>query len=153
MAYPIEVVKLPAQPALVVRTRVRQADLGAELRSILPEVFQFALAQQAGVAGMPFTRYISTLGEVMEIEAGMPVTKRVPVGGRITLIELPAGPALVTTHFGPYEGLPAARDAVKAWMREKGKAASDAMWEEYLTDAAEEPNPEKWETRICQPIF
>jgi len=153
MAYPVEVVKLQAQPALVVRTRVKLADLGAELRAILPEVFQFALAQNAGVAGMPFTRYLAAFGEEIEIEAGLPVTKRVPPGGRITLIELPGGPTAVTTHFGPYERLPAAREAVKAWLREKGKAASDAMWEEYVTGPGDEPDPEKWETRICQPIF
>ena len=80
---------------------------------------------------------------------------RIPVlqGGRIKPVELPAGSAAVTTHYGPYGTLSAAREAVKAWVRQNGKSASDAIWEEYVTDPAEEPDPDKWETRICQPLL
>jgi effector-binding domain-containing protein len=60
---------------------------------------------------------------------------------------------VVALHTGPYEDLPAAREALKAWLREKGKSASYPIWEEYLTNPHEEPDPSCWETRLCQPIF
>ena len=153
MGYTFEVEKLAPQKALVIRARVRQEELSGELARILPEVFQFALSEQAGVAGMPFARYIVDGPEDLEIEAGVPVALAVKGNGRIVPIELTGGPTAITTHYGPYSGLPGAREAVRAWLRVKGKSAADPLWEEYISDPADEPDPAKWETRLCQPIL
>ena len=153
MGYLIEVEKLTAQKALAIRTRVRPEELSDELARIFPEVFQFAMSEQAGVSGMPFARYLIDSASELEIEAGVPVSTTVRGNGRIMPIELPAGPAAVATHFGPYSGLSGAREALRAWLRENGKSAADPMWEEYISDPGDEPDPAKWETRLCQPIL
>lgn len=153
MSYEISVEKLPPQKALVIRTRVASSALAAELAKLFPEVFQYALDSQAGVDGMPFTRYLSWSGTEIEIEAGMPVTRTVSGNGRVRPVELPGGSHVVATHLGPYDDLPAVHEAVKAWLRENGKSASDPLWEEYVTDPGDEPDSSKWETRVCQPIL
>jgi effector-binding domain-containing protein len=153
MSYAIEIEKLPAQNALVIRTRLASSAVAREVARLLPEVFQYALDSQAGVDGMPFTRYLTWGGDELEIEAGMPVSRAVEGNGRIRLVKLPGGPAVVATHLGPYTDLPATHEGVKLWLRENGKSAADSVWEEYVTDPGDEPDPDKWETRICQPIL
>jgi effector-binding domain-containing protein len=153
MPYEIEVETLAPQPAYVIRATVEATQLSAKLAELLPEIFQFILANGAGVAGMPFTRFLRTGDTQIEIEAGIPVVKAARIPGRIEAIELHGGPTAVIVHYGPHEALPAARAALKSWVRDKGKSAADPPWEEYLTDAADEPDPEKWETRVCQPIL
>jgi AraC family transcriptional regulator len=153
MAYEIEQETLPPQAAYVIRTTVPAGQVSAKLAEFLPEIFQFILSNGAGVAGMPFTRYLKTGGDEVEIEAGIPVAKSTKPSGRIELIQLHGGPAAVALHTGPYEDLPAVHTALKNWVRDRGKSAVEASWEEYLTDPGDEPDPKKWETRVCQPIL
>jgi effector-binding domain-containing protein len=54
---------------------------------------------------------------------------------------LPAGPAAVTTHVGPYEGLPLAYHALLAWVDEQGHQPVAPVREVYLADpSASEPD-------------
>jgi hypothetical protein len=65
-----ELEKLPLQRALVIRARVAPSGLQDELSRLLPEVFQYALDQQAGVDGMPIARYLSWGGAEAESKPG-----------------------------------------------------------------------------------
>jgi hypothetical protein len=38
------------------------------------------------------------------------------------------------------------------WMSRHSLVPSDEMWEFYLTDPANEPDPAKWETRVVWPV-
>ena len=65
---------------------------------------------------------------------------------------LPAGPAAVTTHMGPYDTLSNAYGAIETWMEAKGQAPAGAPWESYITDPAEHPDPSNWRTEIYWPL-
>lgn len=153
MPYEIEVETLAAQKAYAIRATVPAGQISEKVAALLPEVFQFILSNGSGVAGMPFTRYLRTGGDEVEIEAGIPVVKGTPVSGPIQLIELHGGPTAVMLHVGTHEELPQAHAALKTWVREKGKSAVEASWEEYVTGPGDETDPQKWETRVCQPIL
>jgi AraC family transcriptional regulator len=153
MGYEITVEKLAPQPALVIAAEVAADSIGAALAEMLPEVFQFALASGAGVAGYPFTRYVGFGPGILHVEAGVPVSKKVTGTDRIKVIELPDGPAATTVHRGPYDKLRAGHEALRGWLRAQGKSAADAPWEVYVTDPGEEPDPAQWETKIYQPFL
>jgi effector-binding domain-containing protein len=38
------------------------------------------------------------------------------------------------------------------WMSEHNLVPSDEMWEFYLTDPADQPDPQKWETKVVWPV-
>lgn len=57
-----------------------------------------------------------------------------------------------TTYVGPYDTMDSAYSALERYFAENGLVQGDVMWESYLTDPEEEPDPAKWETRISWPV-
>jgi effector-binding domain-containing protein len=97
-----------------------------------------------GPAGMPYARY-QVLGEGrFDVEAGFPATTPVPGQDDVEPSSLPAGPAAVTVHVGPYDEVSAAYEALTAWVAERGEVAG-APWEVYLSEPdADPPSTEIW---------
>ena len=91
--------------------------------------------REAGIeqAGPPFARYFSTSAEGLDVAAGFPVAEPF-LGDRIVHPgELPAGPAAVATHVGPYDGLEAAWAAVRAGgSTSSGEPRGEDPWEVYF---------------------
>jgi AraC family transcriptional regulator len=85
-------------------------------------------------------------------EKGVDMEVAVPVAGAVEeewpegihVIELPAGPAAMTLHVGPYEECGAAYEAIDLWMHEHGREPKGPCWEVYLTDPADQPDPREW---------
>jgi effector-binding domain-containing protein len=140
------------QPMVSIRTQCHAAEIGASLQEILPEIWSYL--QRLGVqpSGPPFTRYHGLDGNQADIESGMPVAEPVEGEGRITPGELPGGTVLTTVHFGPYEKLPEAHDALHIWLRDQNKEPAGPQWEFYWTDPGQEPDPYKRKTELVWPI-
>jgi effector-binding domain-containing protein len=66
-------------------------------------------------------------------------------------ITLPAGPAAVTRHVGPYEEAGLADLAVHAWIEEHGYEVAGALRERYLNDPAVVA-PDALVTEVIVPI-
>jgi effector-binding domain-containing protein len=67
-------------------------------------------------------------------------------------MELPAGPAIATVHVGPYQDLLRAHQALAAWAGARGREASGPAWEVFLTNPLQEPDPQKWRTKVFLPL-
>jgi AraC family transcriptional regulator len=153
---PVDIVvkDLPVVYALIMRRTIGRDEIAAALSEILPAVFGYAQRHGLALTGPPFTRYPQVgMGSIV-IEGGVPVAA-LPAGepgDGIETLTIPAGPAAVTVHYGPYDRLPDTYGAVDAWIREQGHAVAGPPWETYLTDPGERPDPETWETEIVQPI-
>ncbi len=95
-------------------------------------------------AGPPFARYTLAGDGRFDVEAGVAVTGRVEPEGRVEASALPAGPAAVTLHEGPYDTVAAAYEAVTAWIEAHGGTPLEMGWEHYLNDptAGEVPRTE-----------
>ena len=104
------------------------------------------------VTGMPFGRYRGMPSETVDVEAGVPVAKAPASHADVVVGELPATEAVEAVHVGPYDKLEETYDEMIAWMREHSLTPSDEMWEFYLTDPADEPDPAKWETKVVIPV-
>jgi AraC family transcriptional regulator len=158
MEYSVTRKDLTAQPVLVVRRRVRRAEIAATIAAELPKVFLHAQQRARAITGYPITRYLDTSVGLVTLETGMRVTAH---GGESTasggegevLAEmLPGGPAAVTIHSGPYDQLQAAYAALEEWITGNGFRPAGAPWEAYLNDPADHPNPEDWKTEVCWPV-
>lgn len=68
------------------------------------------------------------------------------------VITLPAGPAAVVTHRGPYEELGLAQHALLAWVQERGLEASGPVREVYVDDPATVPAGEV-RTEVVMPLI
>jgi effector-binding domain-containing protein len=65
------------------------------------------------------------------IEVGVEVASRFEGAGDIVCSATPAGTVAATTHWGPYDQLGAAHEAVRAWCRENGREIAMPFWEVY----------------------
>jgi len=158
MEYKITRQELAAQPVLVVRRRVRRAEIAATIGAALPKVFLHAQQRGLAIAGYPITRYLEPSVGLVTLETGMRVTAHsgdwtVADGqGEVLAETLPAGSAAATIHFGPYDQLQDAYAAVEEWIAANGFRQNGAPWEAYLNDPADHPNPQDWKTGIYWPF-
>jgi AraC family transcriptional regulator len=156
MEYAIVKKEIVPQPVLVVRRRIKPADLAKALAEVLGAVFLHAQQNGMALAGQPFTQYVEWGPGVWTIEAGLPVAApgKEPRASdsEVRANTLPGGPAATTTHMGPYEGLIGAHAAVQQWIEAQGLVAASAPWEVYVTDPADYPDPKDWKTEIFWPL-
>jgi AraC family transcriptional regulator len=158
MEYSVSKKELTAQPVLVVRRRVRRAEIAATIAAELPKVFLHAQQRGIAIAGFPITRYLETSVGLVTLETGMRVTAHNggwtddDGAGGVLSETLPAGPAAVTIHSGPYDQLQSAYAALEEWMAANGFHPAGAPWEAYLNDPADHPNPQDWKTEVCWPV-
>ena len=147
----IELRVLRAHHTASVRETVRQDDIPAAIGRIFRTVERVISNQRVATAGAPFARYHS-FGDSVDVEAGLPVATPIQPEGQVTPSELPAGPAAIAVHAGPYEGLGATYRAIESWIASTGHVASGGPWEIYLTDPSAEPDPSRWLTEVIYPL-
>lgn len=104
------------------------------------------------VSGMPFGRYRGMPTDIVDVEAGFPIAE--PTAGHDDIVAgtLPATEAVEAVHVGPYDTLEQTYNEMVEWMSEHNLIPSDDMWEFYLTDPADQPDPRKWETKVVWPV-
>jgi effector-binding domain-containing protein len=148
------------QPYVAIRTHVTMQDMVTVLPQHWSEAFAWLERQGMAPAGAPFIRYlVIDMDAALEIEVGVPVPSVLSGDARIRTGVLPAGRYATLIHTGHYSGLVDATAALLAWAEGNGivwqtaTVENDTVWgarlEFYLTDPANEPNPEKWETELA----
>ncbi len=148
-----EVVDLETQPAVVFRGDVPLSEMAHFFETAFTTTA--AAIEEAGgqIVGPPLGYYPATpaAGRAV-VEAGFPVAEAMHPTGEVHDLELPAGPAVVAWHLGPYDTLGATYEAVQEWMDASGLQPAEGMWECYVTDPGAEPDPEAWRTKIVWPV-
>ena len=148
-----------AQPYVALRRVVTLQELGPVLPPLHDEVMQWLSSQDLQPAGAPFFRYrvMDMEANCFDVEVGWPVAAPVPVADPLVAGYLPAGPYGVILNTGPFNDLVGAHYALLAWGEQQGLAWQTAdegkAWggriEFYITDPAEEPDPQKWEAEVA----
>ena len=140
------------QHILLIRRKIPRP----ELQGMLSECFGklFAHGHKAGlpIAGWPVARYLSVGPGLWTVEAAMPLASAVKGEGEMEPGMLPAGPAALGIHGGPYEQLPETYAAIEKWMETNGVRPGGPPWESYVTDPAQHPDPADWRTEVYWPI-
>lgn len=152
IAYEIVQQVLVEQPTAVVRGRLTVPDLVQWIGPGFGQVMRAVTVAGRRPVGPPFARYARVDAEpaTFDVEAGFPVDAPLvgPSGG-VEASALPAGPAVVTVHVGPYEAMAGAYEALERWLVEHDAAAAGAPWEVYLSEPA--GDPATWRTQVVQP--
>lgn len=149
-----------AQHYVGFRSQVTMQELPAAMDQ-LSEVFTWLESKGVAPTGAPFLRYLVIDMEAkLEIDVALPVANAMTGEGRMIADVLPAGRYVTLLSTGDYSNLVAVVAEVLAWAEKKSLVwdkwpASPrgegwrARIETYLTNPAEEPDPEKWQTELA----
>lgn len=152
MAYEILTANLPASEGLAVRSTVPMAELQDFFNRSFLEMAQLVRENDAIAVGPPFVRYYSVTADSADVETVITCDKKVEGRGRVRAIHLDASEAAIVRHVGRYDKMKPAYEAIRQWMNNNGKHATEAPREVYVTTIAEVPDPSEWVTLVEQPI-
>jgi effector-binding domain-containing protein/uncharacterized protein YndB with AHSA1/START domain len=130
-------------------------DIGAAIGASYVKVGAFMKANGLKQAGAPITidtRYDDT---GYGFDAAIPVDKApdkdVPAGSPVQVKTGYAGKALKIVMKGPYTGMPATYDKLRAFMAAHGYESAGPPWDEYVSDPGTTPEVDLT-TNIYQPV-
>lgn len=150
------------QPYVAIRRRVTMSEMPG-LPPLWDQVFGWLGSKGIAPAGAPFWNYrVVDMENQLEIDVAVPVAQAVPGEGQIIADALPAGRYVTTVYTGRYDddGLMRATGDLLVWADKNGvvwdkwqDGATGEGWraraEIYLTDPAEETDPNKNETELA----
>ena len=141
MTLDVQVVQLPTQFLAAFREEVATADLAEAFARMFPGAFEQMQREGAPEMGVPTAVYHFMDSERADMSAGLEVGAGYSPEPPLAVLELPAGEAAKVDHYGPYEALSTAYEAIIAWSAENGRELSGEPRERYLTDPGAEPDP------------
>lgn len=145
-------VRCAEQPTAVVRERVAMDALPEFFGRAYATVAAEAARQDVQLAGPPFALYRGIPTETVDVEAGFPINGTFADTGTVVGGTLPGTEAYEMVHTGTYDTLEQTYAAVQERMKAAGKTPSEMMWEYYLNGPSDEPDPQKWQTRVVWPV-
>ena len=148
----ISVVHHPDQPTAGVRRQVPLDEMTEFFAHAFSETLAVLREQGVAAAGPPFGKYYGMPGALVDVEAGFPVGSPVTPDGEVVPGDLPAGRVVEAEHVGPYDTLQETYAELQKHFAASGLVPSDVMWESYLSDPDENPDPATWRTRVCWPV-
>jgi effector-binding domain-containing protein len=140
------------QPTAVVRSTIAVSEIPNFLGHAYEAVMRVLAMQGITPAGEPFAYYLGAPTTTVDLEAGFPVAAPCARSGEVIPGQLPGGTVATATHVGPYETMVDTYQHLTSWITAQGLVPREGMWEIYLTDPQEEPDPTKWRTQIFWPV-
>lgn len=140
------------QPTAVLRSTIAVSDIPKFLGRAYEAVMRELAMQGITPTGEPFAYYRGAPTATVDIEAGFPVPVPCAPGGDVLAGELPGGTIATATHVGPYETMIDTYERLTNWISAQGLVPGEVMWETYLTDPQQEPDPTMWRTQIFWPV-
>ncbi|WP_276370702.1 GyrI-like domain-containing protein [Chryseolinea sp. H1M3-3] len=111
----------------------------------------YAVIQKLGLTpdGMPYAIYydIDEFSKETDVAAAVAVQGKVPEIKGFDKVVLPTSKVLSTTHYGAYENMASAYDALDKYVRQNS-LKKEMVLEEYFSDPVQEKDSSKWKTNI-----
>lgn len=153
------IIERDAQPYVAIGGAVPMREM-ATVADRLGEVFAFVAERAAEPAGAPFFKYAAIdMDDLLEVEAGVPLTAPLAGEGPVKAGVLPAGRYVAVTHVGHPDELLGVTGELLAWADAQGLVfdrigtPAGERWacrlELYETDPAVEPDMHKWSTTLA----
>jgi effector-binding domain-containing protein len=127
MSIPVVLTHAEAIPLAVVRRRVPQSELATVVPQSCGLVWDF-VRRRALKGGRHVAIY---LNGAIDVEVGVEVADAFEEDGDVVRSSTPAGAVVSATHFGPYQGLGAAHQAIHTWCAAHGHQLAGPNWEIY----------------------
>lgn len=151
MSYKCEVKELSTQPALSIRTRTSVQNLPQVFGETYGAIAQYLCELEEQPAGPPFAGYFNMDMQDLDVEIGIPVSKRLPGKEDINASEIPGGKVATCLYTGPYSEIEPAYTALSQWIEDNGYEPTGVSYEMYVDDPAETP-PQELRTEIRFPV-
>ncbi|MDV8008687.1 GyrI-like domain-containing protein [Rhodococcus sp. IEGM 1318] len=148
----IRIVENSVQPTAGIREQVPLSELSEFFSRAFAGTLAALHARGVHPSGPPFGKYFGRPTDVVDVEAGFPVSVAITPVGNVVPGALPGGKAVEAVHVGPYDAMARTYAELERYCADARLIPSAVMWESYLSDPEAEPDPEKWRTRICWPI-
>lgn len=138
-----ETVYVSARPMVYVARSAghEPEDIAAKMGEAFQILGEFMAKNAIQPLGPPMTVYTGRSKDGMTMNVGLPVAPPalVHVDGELKAGVTPTGRALKLVHRGPYSGIAARYEAMRAYLRDHDLPASGLAWEVYLNDPAATP--------------
>ena len=123
----VTLARVEPTPVAVIRRAVTRAELARVVPELCGRVWDHLRARQ--IKGGRNVAIYRDRGA--RIEAGVEVAESFVEANDIVRSEIPGGMAATMAHFGPYDGLARAHDAIQAWCRSNHHQMVEPCWELY----------------------
>ncbi|MEL6390500.1 MAG: SRPBCC family protein [Bacteroidota bacterium] len=147
--YQVQLIELPERNYIMNRQEVdvtkRLQFYSTQIGSLFSKLQQSKI-DMVGKPGVLYFRWDENKG-VADMAVAVPVEDAISIANTQSYT-IPAQQAIQVDYQGPYELIGPAHEAVDAYMLDHGYLQDVPTVEEYITDASEEKNPDKWLTRI-----
>jgi effector-binding domain-containing protein len=138
---------------LVIRRSFSPADIGLVLREILTKVYGYVVSNQLTIAGAPVCCYKEWTEQMATVEAGLPIAGPAHPEAEFIRSSIPAGTYASVIHEGSYDTIDQAHQAIETWLQQEGLRADTDVFEVYLTDPDEHPDPANWQTQVMRRLL
>ena len=128
MQYDIRLEEVGSRPLTVVRRRAAMQELGKVIPEACGLVWNIVRSQNIKGAGRHVAVY---LDDVFNLEIGAELESPFAGHGEVVGSSLPGGTVATTIHFGPYQQLGEAHEAIHRWCKERGHELVRPCWEIY----------------------
>ena len=128
--YSISIVQVPPRAIAAVCGRAVVGEVGKVFRQYLDQVYA---TPGLDLDGQNIFVYYPVEGEPNTMDVDFGVGVKTPFEPKVNVVYtmVPTGRAARTTHWGDYSGLPAANQALDAWVREHGMELAGPRMEVY----------------------
>lgn len=147
-----QIVQTEARIAAVIHFNIPRADIRQVMEPGFSELFSVLANHGVAPTGPTFAHHHRLDAARFDFDLGVGVSAPVAATGRVKPGELPACIVARTVHRGPYEGLPAAWAEFEAWITAYGRQPGGQVWECYITNPNDDPNPVAWRTELNWPL-
>jgi effector-binding domain-containing protein len=129
MQFTVNLETLPAaRPTAIVRRRANARDLPRVVPEACGAVWKMVRARQIQGAGRHVALY---LDDHINLEVGVELEAPCQSHGELICSALPPGTVATATHFGPYNELSLAHQAIRDWCAKNGHELAGPNWEIY----------------------
>ena len=130
MSSAVRVERLTGTPIAVVRRRAPAHQLSQVVPAACGTVWN-AVKSRGVKGGRHVALYLDCSGGQIDMEIGVEVPAPFAGEGEVVASATPAGDAATVTHFGPYQRLGEAHQAVRDWCAANGRTPAGPNWEVY----------------------
>ncbi len=128
MEYRVEIKQVEPQTIAVVRRRASLQELSRVIPEACGVVWNVIKANQVQGAGRHVAVYLDCQ---MNLEVGAEVGPSFPGYGEVVASQTPGGTVIAVAHFGPYNKLGEAHNAIHKYCSEHGLTLAGPSWEIY----------------------
>jgi len=134
------------------RKKILWDDAGAEMGAMYGELMKYAGTNKVEMIAPPVCLAHQWDENGGDVECGLVIENQLDGTDEIRASKTYEGNVAVIIHIGPYKNTSESWEKLFQYIKDNSLEINGVPWEEYITDPAKETDPEKYVTKLYQPI-